>query len=89
MIIFKGSLQILEALESVMCDVIRIRLKRRIATRSWKGNQPLIIRTVVERPNLNLGLPNFRWSFSSISLFVASLLFRPFPALPNFEFNLF
>ena len=30
-----------EALESVMCDVIKIRLKRRIATRSRKGNQLL------------------------------------------------
>ena len=29
-----------EALESVMCDVIQICLKRRIATRSEKGNEP-------------------------------------------------
>ncbi len=40
----------LEALESVMCDVIKISLKRRIATRSRKGNQPLKIKTAVERP---------------------------------------
>ncbi len=33
----------MEALESVMCDVIKIRLKRRIKTRSGKGNQPLNI----------------------------------------------
>jgi len=51
-----------EALESVMCDVIKIRLKRRITTRSEKGNQPLNIKTAVERPILKLGLPNFRWS---------------------------
>ena len=40
-ILSKGKLSILqhsEALESVMCDVIKIRLKRRIATRSGKGN---------------------------------------------------
>ncbi len=48
--------------ESVMYDVIEIRLKRRNATRSGKGNQPLNIKTAVERPFLNLGLPNFRWS---------------------------
>ncbi len=45
-----------EALESVMCDVIKIRLKRRIAaTRSGKGNQPLNIKTAVEQPILKLG----------------------------------
>ena len=49
-----------EALESVMCDIIKIRLKRRIATRSVKGNQPLNIKTAVEQPISNLGLPNFR-----------------------------
>ena len=53
----------LEALESVMFGVIKIRLKRRIATRSVNGNQPLNIKKAVERPILNLGLPNFRWSF--------------------------
>ena len=58
-----------------MCDVIKIRLKRRIATRSGKGNQPLNIKTVVERPILKLVLPIFRWSFF-ILLLVASLLFR-------------
>ena len=31
-----------------MCDVIKIRLKRRIGTRSGKGNQPLNIKTVLE-----------------------------------------
>ena len=59
-----------------MCDVIRIGLKRRIATRSEKGNQPLIIKTAVERPILKQGLQNFRWSFYSILLLVAPLLFR-------------
>ena len=38
-----------EALESVMCDVIKIRLKRRIATRRGKGNQLLYIKTAVGR----------------------------------------
>ena len=60
-----------------MCDVIKILLKRRIATRSGKGNQPLTIKTSVERPILKLGYPNFRWSFF-ILLLVASLLFRLF-----------
>ncbi len=53
----------MEALESVMCDVINIRLKRRIATRSGNEIQPLNIKTAVERPILKLGLPNFSWSF--------------------------
>ena len=52
-----------EALESVMCDVIKMRLKRRIATRSGKGNQPLNVKTAVELPILKLGLQNFRWRF--------------------------
>ena len=43
-----------------MCDVIKIRLKRRDATRNRKGNQPLNIKTAVERPILKLVLPNFR-----------------------------
>ena len=47
-----------------MCDVIEIRLKRRDATRSGKGNQPLNIKIAVERPILKLGLTNFRWSFN-------------------------
>ena len=46
-----------------MCDVIKIRLKRKIVTRSVKGNQPLNIKTAVERLILKLGFPNFRWSF--------------------------
>ena len=65
----------LEALESVFLDVIKKRLKRRIAKRSGKGNQPLNIKTAVERPILKLRLPNFRWSFYFILLLVASLLF--------------
>ena len=59
-----------------MCVVIKIRLKRRIATRSGKGNQPPNIKTAVERPILKLGLPNFRWSFYFFKLLIASLLFR-------------
>ena len=43
-----------------MCEVIKIRLKRRISTRSGKGNQPLNIKTAVERHILKLGKPNFR-----------------------------
>ncbi len=46
-----------------MGDDMKIRLKRRIATRSGKGNQPLNIKTAVERPILKLGLSNFKWSF--------------------------
>ena len=46
-----------------MCDVIKIRLKRKIATRSGKGKKPLNIKTAVERPISKLILPNFRWSF--------------------------
>ncbi len=63
---------ILAVLESVMCDVLAIRLKRRIATRSGKGNQLFNIKTAVERPILKLGLPNFRWSFYFILLLCAS-----------------
>ncbi len=46
-----------------MCDVIKIHIKRRIATSIGKGNQPLNIKTAVGQPILRLGLPNFRWSF--------------------------
>ena len=60
-----------------MCDVIKIRLKR-IATRSGKGNQPLNIKTSVERPILELGLPNFMWSFYFILLLVAHDTFQRF-----------
>ena len=74
----KFGIPLLEALEIGMCDVIKIRLKRRNATRSGKENQPLSIKTTVERPILKLGLPNFRWSFYSILLLVAFLLFRRF-----------
>ncbi len=61
-----------------MCDVIKIHLKRKIATRSGKGNQPLNIKTAasVERPILKLGLPDFRWRFYFILLLVTFLLFR-------------
>ena len=53
---------LLEALESGMCDVIKICVKRRDATRrNGKGNQPLNIKTTVEWPILKLGLPNFRF----------------------------
>ncbi len=38
-----------------MCDVIKIYIKRRIAIRSGKGNQPLNIKTAVERPILTRG----------------------------------
>ena len=61
-----------------MCEVIKIRVERRIATRSGKENQLLDIRTAVEWPIFNLGLPNFRWSFYFILLLVASLLFIRF-----------
>ncbi len=43
-----------EALESGMCDVIKIHLKRRDETRSGKGNQLLNIKTAAERPILKL-----------------------------------
>ena len=43
-----------------MYDVIKICLKRRIATRSRNETQPLNIKTAVERSILKLGLPNFR-----------------------------
>ncbi len=46
-----------------MCEVIKIWLKRRIVTRSGKGNQPLNIKTAIERPILRLGYPNFRGAF--------------------------
>ncbi len=44
--------------------------------RSGKLNQPLNIKTTAEQPILKLGLPNFRWNFYFILLFVASLLYR-------------
>ena len=58
-----------------MCDVIKIRLKSRITTRSGKRNQPLNIKTAVEMPILKLGLPHFSWSFYFILFLVVSLLF--------------
>ena len=66
----------IEALENGMCDVIKIRLKRRNAARSGKGNQPLNITTAVERPILKIGLPNFRCSFYFNLILVASLPLR-------------
>ncbi len=59
-----------EAVESGMWDVIKICLKRRITTRSGKGNQALNIKTAIDWQFY----PNFRWSFYFISLLVASLL---------------
>ncbi len=56
-----------------MCDVIKIRLKRRIGTRSGKGNQPLTIKIAVELPISKLGLPNFKWIFYLILLIVFRL----------------
>ena len=44
-----------EALESNMCDVIKIWLKSRDSKRSWKENQLLDIKTAVERPISKLG----------------------------------
>ena len=64
-----------EALESGMYDVIKKSLKRSYATRSGKGNQPLNIKTAVQRPILKLGLLNFKWSFYFISLLGVYLLF--------------
>ncbi len=64
-----------DALESVMCDVIKNTSKRRITTGSEKGNQQLNIKRAIELPILWLGLPNFRWSFYFILLLVA-FLFR-------------
>ncbi len=48
-----------------MRDVIKIRLKIRIATRSGKGNQPINIKTAVERPMLKLGLQNLGGAYYS------------------------
>ncbi len=59
-----------------MCEVIKINLKSRDATRSVKGNQPLNVKTAVEQPLLMLGLQNFKWSIYLILLLVESLLFR-------------
>ncbi len=61
-----------------MCDVIYISKKNRIATRSGIGNQPLNIKTAIERQILKLGLPNFRWGFYFTLLLVTSLLKPPF-----------
>ncbi len=58
-----------------MCDVIKIRLKRRIAMRSGKGDHPLNIRKVVEWPILKLRLSILCGAYF-ILLHVVSLLFR-------------
>ena len=42
-----------------MCDVIRIRLKRRDATRNGKGNLPLNIEIAIEWPILGGALISF------------------------------
>ncbi len=52
-----------EALESVMCDIIKIILKRRLETRSGKGNQPLNNKTDVECQILKLEIQNVSLSF--------------------------
>ncbi len=52
-----------EALESAMSDDMKIGMKRRISTRSGKGNQLLNIKTAVERPILKIGIPNFEFLF--------------------------
>ena len=74
----------MEALESVLCDVIKTCLKRRIATRNGKEIQPICIKTAIERPILKLELPNFRWSFYFIVLLVAPLLYRRFFMLQSY-----
>ncbi len=56
-----------------MCDVIKIRLKRGIAT-NGKGSQPLNLKTAAELPILKLELTI--WSFYFFLLLVASLLFK-------------
>ncbi len=55
----------MEAHESGMCDVIKIRPNWRDATRCGKGNKLLNIKTAVEQPNLKLGLPNFSRAYIS------------------------
>ncbi len=42
------------------CVTLKNSLKRRDAMRSGKGNQPLNIKTALERPILKLGLLNLR-----------------------------
>ncbi len=81
--------QFVEVLKSVICDVIKIRVRRRDATINRKGNQPLNIKTGVERPILKLGLSNFRWIFYFILLLVASLLYRHFYDVTHDTFRRF
>ena len=76
-------------MEALECDVIKIRLRRRIPTRSGKGNQPLNIKTAIERPILEMGLPNFRWNFYFISLLIASLLLYVFYDVTHDTFQRF
>ena len=58
-----------------MCDVIKIRLKGRFATRSGKGNQSLNIKTAVEQPILKVCYQILCGNYF-ILLLIASLLFR-------------
>ena len=60
-----------------MCDVIKIRLRRRIASRSGKGNQLLYIKTAVGRVAIfKARIAKFMLSFYFILLRVVSLLFK-------------
>ncbi len=97
LILYKTKQQYVQLWSAGKCHVWRkkTRLKRRIATRSGKGNQPLNIKTAVERLILKLGLPKFRWSYYFIFLHVAFLLFicifmtshmSLFSASPTFSF---
>ncbi len=83
----KLNITLKEALESVMCDVRRIHLKRWIATRSWIGNQLLYNKTAVERAaNFKAKITKFQVEFYFISYpsFLYVFLWRHtwhFPAL--------
>ncbi len=57
---------VIEALDSIMCDVVKIRLKRRNATKSGKGNKLLNSKSAVKLPILNQGIPNVRWRLTFI-----------------------
>ncbi len=48
-----------EALKIGLFDVIKLRIKRRDAPRSGKGNQPLNIKIAVERPNFKARITKF------------------------------
>ncbi len=72
-----------EALESVMCDVIKIRLK------SGKGNQPLKFKIVVRRPILKLGLPNFYFTSRCIPPFQLYVYDVTHDTFQRFTYKLF